>query len=595
MEINAYKKYEPIFGSWYIKELLGEGSFGQVFRIEKTELGIKYSAALKIITVPKNSSEVKSIMADGMSEKEATDYYKGVVQDIVRESVLMSKLKGISNIVSYEDHQTIEHKDDIGWDILIKMELLTPLHDYAAEHEMTTHDVIKLGIDICKALEICENNNIIHRDVKPENIFVSSNGDYKLGDFGIARIMEKTISGMSRKGTFTYMAPEIYKGNEYGSNIDLYSLGIVMYRFLNGNRAPFFPPAPEPITYQAREDALIKRMKGAMIPPPQNADKFLSDVILKACEYNPKKRYSSASQLRDDLESALKGTPNAVLTPKEATAPTEVIETQATSLLVDKTDFLKKHKTVFIVIAIACVVALGISIYALSFNGDSSTNEKKNSRETQQIASEETSSTASTESKKVTGDSAQVINAIENANSGDIIYIESGSYTFEQPLMIYQDNLKIVGEGDTKPQFDCGIYIGGTNITIDNIGLNISSPQKAVEEAHGIMVEGSGVTNLKNVDIKMDYFSELILYGLLLYSEASIDECDIDVNDIDGLANIAIGTNSEFSLTNSTISSNDVGINGFVDLETLSDSNIQKLLQENTFHSPTRILKNTSY
>ena len=131
MEINAYKKYEPIFGSWYIKELLGEGSFGQVFRIEKTELGIKYSAALKIITVPKNSSEVKSIMADGMSEKEATDYYKGVVQDIVRESVLMSKLKGISNIVSYEDHQTIEHKDDIGWDILIKMELLTPLHDYA--------------------------------------------------------------------------------------------------------------------------------------------------------------------------------------------------------------------------------------------------------------------------------------------------------------------------------------------------------------------------------------------------------------------------------------------------------------------------------
>ena len=87
-----------------------------------------------------------------------------------------------------------------------------------------------MGVDICKALELYQKYNIIHRDIKPENIFVSDNGDFKLGDFGIARTIEKTMSDLSKKGTYNYMAPEVYQGGEYGFSVDLYSLGIVLYR-----------------------------------------------------------------------------------------------------------------------------------------------------------------------------------------------------------------------------------------------------------------------------------------------------------------------------------------------------------------------------
>ena len=100
----------------------------------------------------------------------------------------------------------------------------------AKEEKLTEEDVLRLGIDLCRALEYCQKQNIIHRDIKPENIFVSRFGEFKLGDFGIARNWDRGASGLSKKGTFSYMAPEMYKGEEYDSRADIYSLGIVLYK-----------------------------------------------------------------------------------------------------------------------------------------------------------------------------------------------------------------------------------------------------------------------------------------------------------------------------------------------------------------------------
>ena len=305
MDISYYKKYEPIFGEWSIVREIGEGSFGKVFEIERRDFGYTYKAALKAITIPQSQSEVKSVLADGMDEQSATSYFRGFVEEMVAEFVLMSKLKGHSNIVSYEDHRVVEHTEGIGWDILIRMELLTPLLDHVSKNPLSRSDVIKLGIDICKALEVCRKNNIIHRDIKPENIFISDIGDFKLGDFGIAKTVEKTTGGLSKKGTYTYMAPEVYKGEAYGASVDIYSLGIVLYRFMNNNRTPFLPPYPTPIKYADRESAMARRIKGETLPAPANADEALSRVILKACAYSPKDRYLSPSDMRRDLEALL--------------------------------------------------------------------------------------------------------------------------------------------------------------------------------------------------------------------------------------------------------------------------------------------------
>ena len=300
-----YSVDAAVLDGWNITRLLGEGSYGKVFEIERSEFGQTYRAALKVITVPQSSAEVRSVISEGMSVSQAEAYFHGIVEELMHEFSIMFKLKGTANIVSCEDLRVLEHPDGIGWDILIRMELLHPLLPYVYEHPMARRDIIKLGIDICKALELCQRYNIIHRDIKPENIFISDNGDYKLGDFGIARTIERTTSGLSKKGTYSYMAPEVYAGREYGFSVDTYSLGLVLYRMLNKNRGPFLPQPPEAITFSSREQALARRMSGEPLPRPFYGEGRLGEIVLKACAFDPKDRYSSPQQLRQELEAIL--------------------------------------------------------------------------------------------------------------------------------------------------------------------------------------------------------------------------------------------------------------------------------------------------
>ena len=300
-----YSVDAAVLDGWNITRLLGEGSYGKVFEIERSEFGQTYRAALKVITVPQSSAEVRSVISEGMSVSQAEAYFHGIVEELMHEFSIMFKLKGTANIVSCEDLRVLEHPDGIGWDILIRMELLPPLLPYVYEHPMARRDIIRLGIDICKALELCQRYNIIHRDIKPENIFISDNGDYKLGDFGIARTIERTTSGLSKKGTYSYMAPEVYAGKEYGFSVDTYSLGLVLYRMLNKNRGPFLPQPPEAITFSSREQALARRMSGEPLPRPFYGEGRLGEIVLKACAFDPKDRYSSPQQLRQELEAIL--------------------------------------------------------------------------------------------------------------------------------------------------------------------------------------------------------------------------------------------------------------------------------------------------
>lgn len=308
---GSYRPGDVVLGNWTLGRKIGEGSFGQVFEATREDFGVTYRAAIKIITIPQSESEIKSARSEGLDDGSITSYFRSFVEEIVQEFVLMSKLKGNSNIVSYEDHTVLEHQDHIGWDIIIRMELLTPLLDYIQKCPLSRQDVVKLGIDITRALELCQKHNIVHRDIKPENIFVSEAGDYKLGDFGIARTVEKTTGGLSKKGTYTYMAPEVYKDEPYGPSVDIYSLGLVMYRLLNENRAPFLPPYPAPITHSDRENAMVQRISGARIPAPKDADERLAQIVLKACAYQPRERWSGPAQMRSELEAILHGSPQA--------------------------------------------------------------------------------------------------------------------------------------------------------------------------------------------------------------------------------------------------------------------------------------------
>jgi len=297
------KDYEPLFGNWYVESFIGSGTFGKVYKIKREEFGAVYYSALKWISIPRDEAEMKQLRYDGLDNASISEYYKDVVTDLVNEMQLMSRLRGRSSIVSYEDHSVVPKSNNMGYDIFIRMELLISLNDYMQNHELSRADVIRLGINLCEALELCQKYNIIHRDIKPDNIFVAETGEFKLGDFGIARQLEKTTASLFIKGTYYYMAPEVYKGERYNSSVDTYSLGIVLYRLLNDGRLPFLPLYPAPVRQKDRDQSLLHRMSGERMFPPQNAEGRLGEIVLKACAYDSKDRYSSPIQIREELQA----------------------------------------------------------------------------------------------------------------------------------------------------------------------------------------------------------------------------------------------------------------------------------------------------
>ena len=293
-------EYEP----WKVTRKLGSGSYGSVYEIRREEFGESYRAALKVISVPGSEEDIRINRSNGMNDQSLRTYYQSLVKEFTHEFSLLSKLTGNSNIVSYGDHKIVAHDDGIGWDIYIRMELLTSLTDITAAYTLSEDEVLKLGIDLCSALILCEKNQIIHRDVKPDNIFVSSNGDFKLGDFGIARTVSKTMSNMTKKGTLNYMAPEVYMNTPYNHRADIYSLGIVLYQLMNDRRIPF---VPENVTADQMERALQSRMEGEPFPAPANAREDFARIICKACAYKPEDRYQDASAMKEDLMGLLNG------------------------------------------------------------------------------------------------------------------------------------------------------------------------------------------------------------------------------------------------------------------------------------------------
>jgi len=187
----------------------------------------------------------------------------------------------------------MEHLE--GWDLkqLIK-----------AQAPLPVDEVIEIANQICSAVEFAHQRNIIHRDIKSQNIIITPQGQAKVTDFGIARAgaagMTQTGSVM---GTAEYISPEQAQGIEVGKATDIYSLGIVLYETLTGI-LPFKGENSLAVAMkQVKEKPLPPTILNPEIPVPLEA------IILKALEKNPADRYPSAEAVRKDLLRASKGIP----------------------------------------------------------------------------------------------------------------------------------------------------------------------------------------------------------------------------------------------------------------------------------------------
>ena len=275
---------------YLIGEPLGRGGMGVVFAAEDLRLGRRVA--------------IKCLPEEACCEPEA-------VQRFLREARAISSL----------NHPHICTLHDIGdrdGQQYMVMELLEgePLKSRIARGPLPIDDVTLFGEHIADALDAAHGKGIVHRDLKPANLFVTSRGQVKVLDFGVAKLSEPkggadqaTLAASaelttygSALGTIQYMSPEQARGLDIDARSDIFSLGIVLYEMATG-RAPF---------QGASAGAIFEQIFGAVPPAPSDLAAGVSTdfdrIVFRALEKDRELRYQSAADLRADLKRLRKAT-----------------------------------------------------------------------------------------------------------------------------------------------------------------------------------------------------------------------------------------------------------------------------------------------
>jgi serine/threonine protein kinase/tetratricopeptide (TPR) repeat protein len=238
-----------------------------------------------------------------------------------------------------------------------------PITDYVREHALDIRQRLRLFVEVCRAVEAAHRRLIVHRDIKPSNILVTKEGEAKLLDFGIAKLIEdEAVSATGTIGVFTpgYAAPEQKRAGAITTATDVYGLGVLLHELLTGRLPEDADGGPcRPSSLAGRQTGDADGVQSARIGDAKYTNEQwcrrlrgdLDNIVLKALDAEPERRYASAGVLADDIERHLDGRP------VQAHPPTRWYRTFK---------FVQRHRggvTVTAVLVLAIVIALGLALW----------------------------------------------------------------------------------------------------------------------------------------------------------------------------------------------------------------------------------------
>ena len=213
---------------WIIDEELGSGDYGAVYKAHLTD-DEETQAAIKVLRLaPKDEND------DTDYEQLVNDFY-----DVIKS---MDDVANYDNIVMVDDYHVDHEEGSNGWTLYMRKELLEPLTDEMNDRVYDDADILRMSLDMCNALEVCEEKHILHGEIKPKNIMLNKFGSYKLDGFGVTG------------------------GEAYDAKADQYSLSKLLLGFLN-----------------------------------ENSSENIRNVFEKGCSENPDDRYENISEMKGEL------------------------------------------------------------------------------------------------------------------------------------------------------------------------------------------------------------------------------------------------------------------------------------------------------
>lgn len=247
---------------------------------------------IKIISVPASQSKLDALLLAGAfsDRNSAEEYFKELADDVIHEAEVLQNLAKHEGFISFEDLQMVPmQEDETGYDIYLLGQYRDTLDGVLRTNEMTHLQAINLGLDLCAALSAARRLGYIYSNLKPSNIFLCNEREFRIGDLGFLSLESLQFASLPDKYRSEYTPAEISDAYaSLNSTMDTYAVGLILYQAYNDGKLP---------------------VAGAVLEAPVHADPALAEIILKACALDPAERWADPVQMGQALANYMQSNP----------------------------------------------------------------------------------------------------------------------------------------------------------------------------------------------------------------------------------------------------------------------------------------------
>lgn len=245
---------------------------------------------VKIISIPSSQTQLDALLLTGAypDEASALNYFKELADGIRSETSVLAQLSNLEGFLPYEDLQIVPMEDQTGYQVYLLSPYKRTLSRNFVREPLTHLGAINLGLDLCAALAVCRRSGYLYADLKPNNVFVTGEREYRIGDIGFIKLDSLKYASLPDKYRSAYTAPEISDAfSALNTTLDVYAAGLILYQAYNNGELPFSGDTAPAEVFQ----------------PPMYADYEMAEIILKACAPNPEDRWQDPIQMGQALVS----------------------------------------------------------------------------------------------------------------------------------------------------------------------------------------------------------------------------------------------------------------------------------------------------
>ena len=278
------KKISPLLDNMILGDAISEHNGIRCYPVMHTHTNEKF--ILKVISIPSSKTKLEALLLTGALENEdaAKAYFQQRAKELTEELDALNQLSRQEGFLCCEGYQVVSSEDGVGYEIYILNRYKRTLERYMSKHTLTQLDALNLGLDLCSALTACRRSGYLFVNLKPSNIYITDNGEYKISDLGLVPLNTLKYAVLPEQYIGSYTAPEIEDAfAALNETLDVYAVGMILYMIYNGGNLP--------------------ENKNAELPAPVYADSALSEIILKACNTRMEDRWQDPAQMGQMLVS----------------------------------------------------------------------------------------------------------------------------------------------------------------------------------------------------------------------------------------------------------------------------------------------------